>query len=81
MTHATAHNSRDYGLQVPELIPQDPRQEKTILALQELYDQLRSGIRPRRPSGLTITDHIGPTKKRAHWQVLLMDPIQQAMAF
>ncbi|CAL5221501.1 g3705 [Coccomyxa viridis] len=45
----------------------DPRQEKTILALQELYDQLRSGIRPRRPSGLTITDHVGPTKKRAHW--------------
>ena len=49
---------------------QDPRQEKTILALQELYDQLSSGIRPKRPSGLTITDHVGPTKKRAHWQVV-----------
>ena len=39
---------------------QDPRQESTIVALQELYDQLRSKARPRRPSGLTITDHVGP---------------------
>ena len=46
---------------------QDPRQESTIIALQELYDQLRSKARPRRPSGLTITDHVGPTKKRASW--------------
>lgn len=50
-----------------ELAVQDPRQEKTIAALQDLYDQLRSGVRPRRPSGLTITDHVGPTKKRAQW--------------
>lgn len=47
---------------------QDPRQEKTIKALQELYDQLSSGVnRQRRPSGLTMTDHVGPTKKRSHW--------------
>ena len=49
------------------IILQDPRQEKTIIALQELHDQLRSGARPRRPSGLTITDHVGPTKERASW--------------
>ena len=46
---------------------QDPRQERTIVALQELYDQLKAGARPRRPSGLTITDHVGPTRQRASW--------------
>jgi hypothetical protein len=46
---------------------QDPRQEAAISALQELYEQLSRVLKPRRPSGLTLVDHVGDTHKRKHW--------------
>lgn len=46
---------------------QDPKQETTIVALQRLYDELAAALRPRRPSGLTVVEHVGRTKKRASW--------------
>ncbi|CAL8468725.1 g8265 [Coccomyxa elongata] len=45
----------------------DPKQELTIVALQRLYDELAAALRPRRPSGLTVVEHVGRTKKRASW--------------
>lgn len=46
---------------------QDPKQELTIVALQRLYDELAAALRPRRPSGLTVVEHVGRTKKRDSW--------------
>lgn len=46
----------------------DPRQENTVLALQQLYEQLQQmhGKR-RRPSGLTTVNHIVDDKERQGW--------------
>ena len=49
---------------------QDPRQEKTVLALQRLFEELCAAYcvgRPRRRgSGLTCSDHVGAPQKEQH---------------
>lgn len=61
---------------------QDPRQEAAISALHELYEQLSRVLKPRRPSGLTVLDHVGDTQKRKHWcgPVCLQCSSQPALA-
>ena len=47
---------------------QDPKQESTILKLQNLYDSLKEAAKgQRRPSGLTLVDHAGTTQGHRAW--------------
>ena len=47
---------------------QDPKQESTILKLQELYDSLRANLKgSRRRSGLTVVDHAGTREGHGAW--------------
>ena len=58
----------DNRVSSPTCWMQDPKQESTILKLQELYDNLRANLKgSKRRSGLTVVDHAGTRDGHGAW--------------